>query len=63
MTIQGIAPCIFGEMFKDPTLVKQMTEAYIPAWDEIQVGFNKTVIVLGTNNQRLLWNVFNCFDH
>ena len=46
MTIQGIAPCIFGEMFKDPTLVKQMTEAYIPAWDEIEVGFNKTVIVL-----------------
>ena len=46
VTIQGIAPSLFGEMFKDPTLVKQMTEAYIPAWDEIEVRFNKTVIAI-----------------
>ena len=54
VTIQCIAPSIFGEMFKDPTLVEQMTEAYVHARDEIEVGFNKTVIVINPCSCMLL---------
>ena len=37
MTIKGIARCIFGKTFDDPTQVTNLTEAYFGAWMELEV--------------------------
>ena len=37
MTIKGIARCIFGKTFDDQTQVNNLTEAYLAAWEEMEV--------------------------
>ena len=44
MTIKGITRCIFDDSFEDQVLVDKVSAAYMNAWAEVEVQFDKLKI-------------------